>query len=158
MATIRSTRSRSARSYNIHSLRSLRSASVTATLPEESPGSFNVFRAYEGVQLVVEWGIPTGGYDKVHIRRRLDAWPESVQDGVYIIEEEAPFTIFKYSDREVEQYRVYYYMMFMHREEDDVWVTDRAWRGKEFPLPTQYFQEALWVRLPGIYHREDGEA
>jgi hypothetical protein len=137
----------------------LRSETVTADLPESQPAIFNVFRAYEGVQLVVEWGVPTGeGYDKVQIRRRLDAWPESITDGVFIIEDELPFSVFKYSDREVEQYRVYYYAMYVHRKEDDVWVTDRAWRDKEFPLPTEYFNGALWDRLPGVYHREDGEA
>lgn len=157
--TLRSTRGRTAQTYNINSLRSLRSAAVTADLPAARAGEFHVFRAYEGVQLVIEWGVPTGeGYNAVQIRRRLDAWPENINDGVFIVEDAEPFSLSTYSDREVEQYRVYYYAMFVKRAEDDVWVTSRYWRGKEFPLPTRYFTEAIWTRLPGFYHREDGEA
>jgi hypothetical protein len=92
----------------------------------------------------------------IRIRRKLYDWPQSAEDGVLLFEQEAPFTVFEYSDRELESYQVYYYRMFIRRI-DGTWYTDNSLRGKEFPVPTGYFEEAVWGRLPTFYHREDGE-
>lgn len=138
------------------SLRSLRSVSVTATLEAARSGAFVVFRGYEGDQLVINWPRAESGADMIQIRRKLYDWPQSVADAVLIVEDEAPFSIFEYSDRELESYQVYYYQMFIRRL-DGVWYTDNSLRGKEFPVPTGYFEKALWSRLPPLYPKEDGE-
>jgi len=138
-------------------IRSLRSVPVSATLEATRTGEFVVFRGYEGDQLVVNWPSPESGADMIRIRRKLYDWPQSTEDGVLLFEQEAPFTVFEYSDRELESYQVYYYRMFIRRI-DGTWYTDNSLRGKEFPVPTGYFEASVWNRLPTFYHREDGES
>ena len=137
-------------------INSLLSEPISATLDVTRVGEFVVFRAYEGDQLVVNWPNPESGADMVRIRRKLYDWPQSAEDGVLLFESEVPLTIFEYSDRDLESYQVYYYRMFIRRI-DGVWYTDNSLRGKEFPVPTGYFETAIWNRLPLLYPKEDGE-
>jgi len=137
-------------------INSLLSEQVSATLDATRTGQFVVFRGYEGNQLVVNWPNPESGADMIRIRRKLYDWPQSAEDGVLLYEEDAPFSVFEYSDRDVESYQVFYYRMFIRRI-DGTWYTDNSLRGKEFPVPTGYFENALWSRLPPFYHKVDGE-
>ena len=153
---IRSLRSKGLSKSVEVSVHSLPSEPVSATLDATRTGEFVVFRGYEGNQLVVNWPNPESGADMVRICRKLYDWPQSSEDGVLLFEESAPFSVFEYSDRELQSYQVFYYRMFIRRI-DGTWYTDNKLRGKEFPVPTGYFRKALWDRLPPFYHKADGE-
>lgn len=120
--------------------------------------SFKVFRGYEGKQIVINWGVSVTGIIEVKLMRKLDNWPSSIVDGTLLATDSLPWTMDTYSDHtDIDIYRVYYYTLFMLRQ-DGVWIWDKSMRGKIFALPTGYFEEALWSRLPTVYHRVDGEA
>ena len=138
-------------------LNSLYSDEIKAPLPSSETGEFSVRRGYEGLQIVINWPNPDVGCDTIRILRKLYDWPSSINDGVIVFSQEEPFEVFNYSDRGVKAYQMYYYVMFMRRL-DGTWYTKRTLRGKIFPLPTAYFETALWNRLPGVYHRLDGES
>lgn len=119
---------------------------------------FKVFRAYEGKQIVINWGVSVAGIIEVKLVRKLDNWAESIVDGTLLVSDSLPWTLDAYSDHtDIDIYRVYYYTLFMLRQ-DGVWIYDKTMRGKIFALPTGYFEEALWTRLPTVYQRVDGEA
>lgn len=138
------------------SLRSLRSVPLSVSVVS-GQALFKIFRGYEGNQIVANWNIPDTGIVRYRLVRRLDAWPENIDNGVNLIEESAPFSTLVYSDRQIESYRVYYYWLFLERA-DGVWIADRKMRGKLFGYPTGYFEEKLWYLLPTVYHVVDGEA
>jgi len=109
------------------------------------------------VQLVINWRVPPVGAGEVCLLKKWGSWSENVEDGVQLIRDKHPFTIFEYSDQNVSQYEVYYYSLYSKRVSDDVWIITNRYRGKAFPIPTKYFDDQLWKRLPQLYHREDGE-
>ena len=120
--------------------------------------NFKVFRGYEGKQIVINWGVSVAGIVEVKLVRKLDNWAESIVDGTLLVSDSLPWTLDAYSDHtDIDIYRVYYYTLFMLRQ-DGVWIYDKSMRGKIFALPTGYFEEALWTRLPTVYQRVDGEA
>jgi hypothetical protein len=129
---------------------------VVAPLPSREVGEFRVWRGYEGLQIVINWPTLEFGSTQIKIMRKLYDWPSSVTDGVCLVTDSYPFSVFSFSDRDLQAYQVYYYALFVRRL-DGVWYTDKTIRGKTFPLPTAYFEDALWNRLPPVYHRSDGE-
>lgn len=133
------------------------SAAVEAALAA-NVRMFRVFRGYEGKQIVINWGLDVVTVKEVRLIRKLDSWPENVEDGVMLVQDFFPWTKNSYSDyADLEIYRVYYYQLFMLRE-DGIWFWDRRLRGKIFALPTGYFEDRLWRSMPNVYQRVDGEA
>jgi len=142
---------------NRTSLTSRRSEQVSAS-PESVPYPFDVRRGYEGVQLVINWASPPVVCDEIRIVRALDKWPENINDGFTVVSDNAPLSVFSFSDMKVGAYKVYYYVLFARRVADGAWIQPYGYRDKEFPLPTGYFKDKLFGLLPDIYHRVDGEA
>ena len=118
---------------------------------------FRIRRGYEGLQIVINWEIPPVGAEEIALVRKWGSWAQSIEEGVILITDELPFSIFSYSDQQLDAYEVYYYSLFARRVADSAWVTDLHYRGKIFPLPTGYFRDRCWRSLPQVYHREDGE-
>lgn len=156
MTTLRSRRSQPTSTSFAVPLKSRYSEQVTATVLT-GEAVFKVFRGYEGTQIVINWSLPSEGIIKYRLLRRWLAWPENIENGVLLVEDEEPFSIFTYSDRNIEPYQVYYYQLFMLRA-DGVWLMDKKMRGKTFSYPTGYFENKLWELLPEVYRAEDGEA
>lgn len=129
------------------------SAPVGATL-RITGGKFEVWRGFEGTQIVLNWEVPAGAIAEIKIVRKWLAWPENAEDGVLLVHDEAPFTNFSYSDREIDPHEIYYYAVFFKRT-DGVWFHNRRFRGKTFSCPSGYMKTKLWDFLPNVYHRED---
>ena len=138
-------------------LRSRRSDALTGQSTEGDEFPFRVRRCYDGVQLLINWTVPPVGASEIILIKKWGSWAQNITDGVVLVRDESPFSIFHYSDQEVEAYEVYYYSLFAKRASDSLWIVTNRYRGKEFPIPTRYFEGQLWKRLPSLYHREDGE-
>ena len=139
------------------SLRSIRTGGTQGQPTAGTELPFQVWRPYEGVQLVINWIIPPIDPSEIVLKRRLGNWPQSIDDGVSVFQEESPFAVFSYSDRQIDPYVTYYYALFSKRSADGVWVTNRSYRGKAFALPTGYFETKMWDLLVPLYKQMDGE-
>jgi len=147
--------------------------------------ALEVVRGYEGPQLVLRWTPPNPAF-VLKIVRKLGGYPESVDDGVVVVTDTAPFSVTSYSDRDVEPLFVYYYAMFVGElvpvsragyfphsyfpsgyfcgsyfppavTTVTEYATNEAMRGKEFAVETGFFENRMWGLLPNTYHRADGE-
>jgi hypothetical protein len=161
MAAILKTRysfPRAARLVNTaQALHSRYSEPVAAYMPVVVTGVWQVYRAYEGVQIVINWPNFTGGVRGLTLMRKVGDWPGSVTDGRVLYQQDVPFSVFGYSDREVNAYTIYYYALFL-QDQNGLWHGDRKYRGKTFPLPTGYFADKMLDLLPQLYRQMDGEA
>ena len=151
---LRSLRGTQAKAVLPAKLVSLYSAPVSVELRLGDDGHFKVWRAVEGPQVIINWKVPDGAIVEVRLIRKYLSWPESIDDGTLLVTDDKPWNVNHYSDRDIDDYEVYYYAMFFKRT-DGLWFFDRRFRGKTFPLPTGYCKGKLWELLPNVYHRED---
>jgi len=123
---------------------------VEAGIARFLPTDFVVRRAFEGPQIIIEWGEPISPEDVVAIRlvRRRFGFPEHESDGEIIFDGLPADTIL--SDRNVADCICYYYKIFVFLPFGVILVSIEL-QDDVIALETGYFRQKLFDLLPNLY-------
>jgi hypothetical protein len=114
---------------------------------------FEVKRAYEGPQVLLEWEFyDEGRIAGFKIMKKEGAYPLSINDGVLVALGSSSGA---YGDLEVDEGTIYYYTLFVRSVGENDFVFDTISMGKALAIATGYYQDLLWKSLPQIYRIRD---
>jgi len=114
---------------------------------------FKVARAYEGPQILLEWGFfDDSQIAEFNIMKKEGAYPLSTNDGILVVFGSSSGA---YGDLGVNAGTIYYYTLFVRLVGEDDFVFDTVSMGKALAMATGYYQDALWRLIPEIYRIRD---
>jgi hypothetical protein len=114
---------------------------------------FEVDRAYEGPQVLLEWEF----YDdsliaEFKIMKKEGAYPLTINDGVLVVFGNNSGA---HGDLEVKGGVIYYYTLFVKLAGQSSFVFDKVSLGKAMAIETGYYQDVLWKLTPQVYRIRD---
>jgi hypothetical protein len=118
------------------------------------PADWSLRRAYEGPQIIIEWGDafePASVLSQRLVRRRF-GFPEDENDGVIVFD--GPTGANKISDVDVEACICYFYKMFVFATNGDILIS-KATEGSIIPLVTGFFGPKMFELMPELYKLND---
>jgi len=114
---------------------------------------FDVARAYEGPQILLEWGFfNDADVEEFKIMKKEGAYPLSINDGILVVFGSSSGA---YGDLWVSGGTIYYYTLFVKLVGGDDFVFDTVSMGKALAVKTGYYQDALWHLIPQVYRIRD---
>jgi len=127
---------------------------VEAGIARFLPTDFVVRRAYEGPQIIIEWGEPLAPLEVTSIRlvRRRYGFPQNENDGDIVFDGAAADTIV--SDRNVVECICYHYKIFVFTTSGTVLSTIDL-QDDVIALTTGFFRDKLFKLLPNLYVNSD---
>jgi hypothetical protein len=114
---------------------------------------FEVSRAYEGPQILLNWGFYNDSQiAEFKIMKKEGAYPLSVNDGILVVFGNSSGA---YGDLEVNGGTIYYYTLFVRLAGESKFVFDTISMGKALAIATGYYQDVLWKLIPQVYRIRD---
>ena len=115
--------------------------------------SFEVSRAFEGPQLLLDWEFfDDNDIDEFKIIKKEGAYPLSITDGIPVF---SGSNSGSYGDLDVSGGTIYYYTLLLRLAGESDFVFDIIGMGKALAISTGYYHKKLWALLPQIYRTRD---